>query len=59
MVSSGLLLAAALADTVAGGRSLSEVLGWSGIGCLLMCVLCGSRYAAVNEKPTDYGCDLV
>jgi hypothetical protein len=59
MASSGLLLAAALADTVAGARSLSEVLGWSGIGCLLMCVFCGNRYASANKKHTDQEWDLV
>lgn len=48
--SSVLLLTAALVDTVAGARSLSEVFGWSGIGCLQVCVLCGIRYAAVNKK---------
>jgi hypothetical protein len=51
VASSALLLATALVDTGAGARSLSEVFGWSGIGCLQMCVLCGVRYAAVNKQP--------
>src|SRR6185312_16092503 len=50
MASAGLLLAAALAETVAGARSLSELLGWGGIGCLLMCVPCSLHYASVNKK---------
>jgi hypothetical protein len=58
MASSGLLLAAVLADTVAGARSLSEVFGWSGIGCLQVCVFCGIRYASVNKKRMDHECDL-
>ena len=58
MVSSGLLIAAALADAIAGARSLSEILGWSGIGCLLACVCCRTRYASVNEKPMDNTWDL-
>src|SRR5690348_7714266 len=58
MASSGLLLAAALADTVAGARSLSEVLGWGGIGGLLMCVPCSLLYASVNKKRTENEWDL-
>ena len=48
--SSALLLAAALADTVAGARRVSEVFGWSGIAGLQGCVVCGLRYAVVNQK---------
>jgi hypothetical protein len=53
LASSVLLLGAALADTIAGARSLSEVFGWSGIGCLQVCVFCGIRYASVNKKRAD------
>jgi hypothetical protein len=51
LASSGSLAIAALVDTIAGARSLSDVFGWSGIVGLEACVLCGLRYAAVNEKP--------
>jgi hypothetical protein len=58
MLASALLLIAALVDTIAGSRSLSEVFGWSGIGCIQICVLCGIRYAAVNKKPKYDAWDL-
>jgi hypothetical protein len=58
MASSGLLLAAALAETIAGARSLSETLGWGGIGCLLLCVPCSLHYASVNKKRTENEWDL-
>lgn len=50
MASSGLLLTAALSDTFVGDRFRSEVFGWGGIGCFVMCVLCGIRYAVMNNK---------
>ncbi len=58
MASSALLLTAALVDTVVGSRSLSEVFGWSGIGCLQGCSFCGIRYMAVNKKPSHDEWDL-
>lgn len=58
MAASVLLLAAALVDTIAGSRSLSEVFGWSGIGCFQVCVFCGIRYAVVNKQPNHDEWDL-
>jgi hypothetical protein len=58
MACAGLLLSAALAETVAGARSHSEVLGWGGIGCLLVYVACGLHYASVNKKRTGNEWDL-
>ena len=48
---SALLLVGALANTIAGGRTFSEVIGWSGLGCLPVCAFFVFRYAAVNKKP--------
>jgi hypothetical protein len=53
LASAVLLLAAAVSDSVAGVRQLSEVFGWSGIACLQLCVFCGIRYAIVNGRPKD------
>jgi hypothetical protein len=58
MIASALLLTAALVDTLAKWRSLSEAFGWSGIGCFQVCVVCGIRYAAVNKKPKYDDWDL-
>jgi hypothetical protein len=58
MAASALLLTAALVDTMAGSRSLSEVFGWSGIGCFQVSVFCGIRYAVVNKKPNHDEWDL-
>ncbi len=59
MAASVLLLTAALVDTLAKARTASEIFGWSGIACLLVCVLCGIRHAAVNKphEATDYSWD--
>lgn len=54
VTTSSLFVAAALIDWFTGNRFVSEVLGWSGIVCLQLCVVCGIRYASVN-KTTD--CD--
>ncbi len=59
MAFSGLLLAASLAHSVWGARLLYEVLGWSGVGCLLASAFCGFRYASVNKKCTDRDWDFV
>jgi hypothetical protein len=44
-----LFLAAALTDWFLQNRFVSEILGWSGIMCLQFCVVCGVRYARVND----------
>ena len=45
-----LLLTAAVVDVCLGARLHSEVLGWTGIVCLNICVVCGTRYAVVNRR---------
>jgi hypothetical protein len=49
LVAAALLLTAGLVDCFADARLASEVFGWSGIGCLQICVTCGLRYKAVNR----------
>jgi hypothetical protein len=49
MAFSALLLTAALVETLARARPVSETLGWSGIACLQVCAFCAIRYAAVNR----------
>lgn len=44
-----LLLTAALVDTLAKARPLSEIFGWTGIVCLNLCVYCGLRYKAATD----------
>jgi hypothetical protein len=53
MAFSALLLTAALVDTLAKARPVSEVFGWSGIACFQVCVFCGIRYAIVNKAYED------
>jgi hypothetical protein len=48
MAAAALLLTAALVDTFANARLLSERFGWAGIACLILCVYCGLRYKAAN-----------
>jgi hypothetical protein len=43
-----LLVTAALVDTFAEARPLSEKFGWAGVVCLILCVYCGLRYKAAN-----------
>lgn len=49
MTSAGLLLAAALTFVLAPQKALNEILGWSGVACLQLCVVCGVRYAIINN----------
>jgi hypothetical protein len=53
MISAPLFLAAALVDSFANDRALSETLGWLGIGCLELCVIFGGYYALVNKRAAD------
>jgi len=53
MAFAALVLIAALVDTLAKARSVSEVFGWSGIACFQVCVFCGVRYAIVNTAHED------
>ena len=50
MVAAALLLTAALVDTVANAREMSEKFGFSGIACLNLCIHCSLRYKAANER---------
>jgi hypothetical protein len=45
-----LLVTAALVDTFANIRPLSEACGWAGIACLVLCVCSGLRYKAANRR---------
>jgi len=53
MATSALLLSAALVDWFFNMRLVGEILGWSGIVCLHVCVICGIRYAVVNGATSD------
>ncbi len=50
MLAAALLLTAALVDSVANGRDLSEKFGSSGIACLNLCIYCSLRYKAANDR---------
>ncbi len=50
LVGAFLFLTASLIDVLANARAIGEVFGWSGIGCVQICVLCGLRYSAINRK---------
>jgi hypothetical protein len=50
MIAAALLMTAALVDALADARLASECFGWSGIGCLHLCVICGLRYKAGNRE---------
>ena len=50
MVAAALLLTAALVDTLANARDLSEKFGFSGIVCLNLCIHCSLRYKAANDR---------
>jgi hypothetical protein len=45
-----LFLAASVIDVLANARAIEEIFGWSGIGCFQVCVLCGLRYSAINNR---------
>ncbi len=49
LATSFLLLIATLIDWFTAKRLLSEVFGWTGIVCMQLCVVCGTRYAVVNK----------
>ena len=50
LLTSAFLVSAAIAFTLAPQNILNEVLGWTGIVCLHLCVTCGLRYAVLNRK---------
>ena len=50
LLTSALMLSAALVDWFTGQRLVAECLGWTGVACLQLCVVCGVRYAVVNRK---------
>tara|TARA_R110002049_G_C9140834_1_gene559609 strand:+ start:1192 stop:1701 length:510 start_codon:yes stop_codon:yes gene_type:complete len=50
LLTSSLMLGAALVDWFTGRRFLAECLGWTGVACLQLCVVCGVRYAIVNQN---------
>jgi hypothetical protein len=50
LVGAFLFLTACLFDVLANARAIGEIFGWSGIGCLQVCVLCGLRYSVVNNR---------
>ena len=49
------LFSAALAFAIGPQNVLNEILGWTGIVCLYICVLCGLRYSAINRPARDTG----
>jgi len=49
LLASTLMLTAALVDWFTGRRFIAECLGWTGVVCLQLCVVCGVRYAVVNR----------
>ncbi|MBN2023461.1 MAG: hypothetical protein JW809_11795 [Pirellulales bacterium] len=49
LAAAALFLIAALVHVLIGPGILGEAIGWSGVVCLELCVLCGLRYAAVNR----------
>ncbi len=49
LLTSAFLLAAAIAFTLAPNNILNEILGWTGIASLHVCVFCGLRYAVLNR----------
>jgi hypothetical protein len=49
MIFAALLLTASLVDTIAKARPLSEVIGFSGLACFLICTICLLRSAIVNK----------
>jgi hypothetical protein len=53
MTGAALLLAAALMDSLAEAHRASEILGYSGLGCLQAFGFCGIRYKAVNRVAPD------
>ena len=52
-LTSAFLLSAAIAFTLAPQNVLNEVLGWTGIVCIHVCVFCGLRYAVLNRTDDD------
>lgn len=53
LAAAGLLLTAALVDTIPGARPLCEALGWAGLLCLILCVYCGLRYKDANRSTIE------
>ena len=49
LAGAALLVTAALIDTFANVRPLSEKFGWAGIVCMILCVYCGLRYKDANR----------
>ncbi len=50
LLTSALMLTAALVDWFTGRRFIAECFGWTGVACLQLCVVCGVRYAIVNRN---------
>jgi hypothetical protein len=50
VAASAFMLVAALTFTVGERNALSEFLGWSGVVCIQLCVVCGHCYALVNRE---------
>lgn len=46
---SAFMFSAGLTFAVGRCGALSEILGWSGVACIQLCVFCGLRYAVVNR----------
>jgi len=51
LATSSLFLTAALVHICADARVLGEILGWTGIACVHVCIVCGLRYRIVNRRP--------
>jgi hypothetical protein len=51
LAGAALLLTAALIDTLAKARPLSEKVGFAGIVCLILCVHSGLCYKDANSRP--------
>ena len=45
-----LLLVASIMFCMKPELLLDEILGWSGIGCIQLSVICGLRYATINRR---------
>ena len=53
MIAAALLLTAAMVDSLANDRELSEAFGLTGIICLEVCVICGVCYTFANKRPAN------
>lgn len=53
VATAALLLTAALVDTLANARPMSEAIGWTGIVCMNLCIYSGLRYRAANRRCSE------